>query len=476
MATSAPTYEHYLVIGGCGFLGRHIVEQLLARGENSVSVFDLVQRHFDDAVTFYTGDITFPEDIGNAIQKSGATVIIHTASPIHGQAAALYEKVNVQGTRTVIQSCLTHGVRKLVYTSSAGVVYNGSENLVDVDERMEVPDAALDAYNKTKADAERLVLLANGVPLENNTGGNLLTCALRPAGIFGPYDRQQLAGFKSVITNGQTRFQIGSNDNLFDWTYVGNVAHAHLLAADKLGTVVTPDEFTYPLPDVCLSTGDYRVPTSRAKPLGPSTAAASGAGLLEEASEEEQAAAKEFKRSKNLKDEQEADLRPVLRTKMDQFSSVVGEEDPSNTETSKDCQVAGQAFFITNCEPMYFWDFARQVWKSMGHVSPSTITLPASVGIVLATLAEVWSKISGKEAGFTRFRVKFATQKRYYNAERARRLLGYEPVVGVEEGLKKTMEVGFPLAINGGCVLTFCLSHQWYNAEEARKVEAAKGN
>ncbi|KAJ9113648.1 hypothetical protein QFC22_005956 [Naganishia vaughanmartiniae] len=451
MATSTPTYEHYLVIGGCGFLGRHIVEQLLARGENSVSVFDLVQRHFDDAVTFYTGDITFPEDIGNAIQKSGATVVIHTASPIHGQPAALYEKVNVQGTRTVIQSCLSHGVQKLVYTSSAGVVYNGSEDLVDVDERMEIPVAALDAYNKTKADAERLVLLANGTPLETTAGGSLLTCALRPAGIFGPYDRQQLAGFKSVITNNQTRFQIGSNDNLFDWTYVGNVAHAHLLAADKLGSVVTPEEFTYPLPDVCLSTGDYRVPTSRAKPLGPSTAE----GSLQ-ASEEEQAAAKEYKKSKDLKDDAEVDLRPVLRTKMDQFSSVVSEDPSDNTETSKDCQVAGQAFFITNCEPMYFWDFARQVWKSMGHVSTSKIALPASVGIVLATLAELWSKISGKEAGFTRFRVKFATQKRYYNAERARRLLGYEPVVGVEEGLKKTME--------------------WYNAEEARKAEVAKGN
>ncbi|KAJ9106818.1 hypothetical protein QFC19_002945 [Naganishia cerealis] len=459
MATSAPTYEHYLVIGGCGFLGRHIVEQLLARGENSVSVFDLVQRHFDDAVTFYTGDITFPEDIGNAIQKSGATVVIHTASPIHGQPAALYQKVNVDGTRTVISSCVAHGVRKLVYTSSAGVVYNGSEDLVDVDERMEVPDAALDAYNKTKADAERLVLIANNTPLETAQGGHLLTCALRPAGIFGPYDRQQLAGFKSVITNKQTRFQIGSNDNLFDWTYVGNVAHAHLLAADKLGSVVTPEDFTYPLPDVCLSTGDHRVPTSRAKPLGPSTAADAASQIATEA---EQRAAQEFVKHKDLKDEQEPDLRPVLRTKMDQFSTVVsGDEEPSTSSSnevapSRDCVVAGQAFFITNCEPMYFWDFARQVWKSMGHVSPSTIALPSSVGIVLATLAEAWSKLTGKEAGFTRFRVKFATQKRYYNAERARRLLGYEPVVGVEEGLKRTME--------------------WYNAEEQRKVEAAKGN
>lgn len=42
-----PGSESYLVVGGCGFLGRHIVEQLLARGETQVSVFDIVQRHFD---------------------------------------------------------------------------------------------------------------------------------------------------------------------------------------------------------------------------------------------------------------------------------------------------------------------------------------------------------------------------------------------------------------------------------------------
>jgi len=39
--------ESYLIVGGCGFLGRHIVEQLLAREETQVSVFDIVQRHFD---------------------------------------------------------------------------------------------------------------------------------------------------------------------------------------------------------------------------------------------------------------------------------------------------------------------------------------------------------------------------------------------------------------------------------------------
>jgi len=61
--------DSYLVIGGCGFLGRHIVEQLLTRGEQAVAVFDLVQRHHDKNVQFFTGDICNLNDLSNALQK-----------------------------------------------------------------------------------------------------------------------------------------------------------------------------------------------------------------------------------------------------------------------------------------------------------------------------------------------------------------------------------------------------------------------
>ncbi|WVQ83349.1 hypothetical protein IAT38_005488 [Cryptococcus sp. DSM 104549] len=423
MSTSQATHESYLVIGGCGFLGRHIVEQLLGRGESQVAVFDIVQRHFDSNVNFYIGDLSKAEDVENALEKSQATVIIHTASPAHGMGRAIYELVNVRGTRTLLDASLSSPlVRKLVYTSSGGVIYSGKEDTCNADERLDYPAVPLDAYNETKVAAEKMVLEANGAAKTDagaGTGATLLTCAIRPAGIFGPGDRQMISGFYGVVKNGQTKWQIGDNTNLGDFTYVGNVAHAHLLAADKLDTIYPFSALRQPLPPIDISLGEHRVPTSAARPIGPNKSPTQ-ADLL---------AAKRF--DEGLVDE--SDLRPVLRTRMDQFSAASQKDEGGDEEG---IPIAGQAYFITNGEPIYFWDFARTIWRQLGHVPPYTIVLPTALGLILATLAELFSKISGKEPGFTRFRVSQATQQRFYDIEKARRLLGYRPVVGLDEGMK----------------------------------------
>ncbi|WVW78518.1 hypothetical protein I302_100473 [Kwoniella bestiolae CBS 10118] len=406
--------ESYLVIGGCGFLGRHIVQQLLARGEAQVSVFDIVQRHFDSNVTFFIGDLSKPEDVQNALQKSQATVVIHTASPAHGLGRAIYEKVNVVGTRTLLEACVepSSTVKKVVYTSSGGVVYSGKEDITNVDERVPYPEVLLDAYNETKVGAEKMVLEYNGK-------NDLLTCAIRPAGIFGPGDRQMISGFYEVIKNNQTKWQVGYNTNLGDFTYVGNVAHAHLLAADKLGSSYHYSELRDPISSIDISLGSHRIPTSSARPVGPNPTP----------SPEDLAKARKFDSGQV----DESDLRPVLRTKMDQFANESSLDDDSAEES---IPIAGQAYFITNGEPIYFWDFARTIWKQLGHVPPYLIVLPTVLGLILATLAETFSKFSGKEPGFTRFRVAHATQQRYFDIEKSRRLLGYHPIVSLDKGMQ----------------------------------------
>jgi sterol-4alpha-carboxylate 3-dehydrogenase (decarboxylating) len=91
-------------------------------------------------------------------------------------------RVNVDGTKAIIEACKLNGVNYLVYTSSAGVTYTGG-NIVDVDERLPLVNEsnAYDTYNLTKAEAEKLVLAANGED-------GLKTVALRPSGIFGFVD------------------------------------------------------------------------------------------------------------------------------------------------------------------------------------------------------------------------------------------------------------------------------------------------
>ena len=290
------------------------------------------------------------------------------------------------------------------------MIYNGEQDIVSADERIGFPDKALDAYNETKVTAEKMVLAANGP--------QLATCAIRPAGIFGPGDRQMISGFYSVILNKQTKFQIGSNNNLADFTYVGNVAHAHLLAVDKLGTTYPAEDFSDAIPSVNISLGNHPIPTSDAHPIGPN-ASPTEADLL---------AARRFDAGTC----DPSNVRPVLRNRMDHFANPASSEKPGAS-----CPIAGEAFFVTNGEPIYFWDFARTIWRQLGHIPPYVIVIPASIGLVLSSLAEVFSGLLGREAGFTRFRVSQAVQNRYYDIEKSRRLLGYTPIVGLDEGMKR---------------------------------------
>ncbi|PAV17340.1 C-3 sterol dehydrogenase [Pyrrhoderma noxium] len=370
---SAQQKDVYIVIGGSGFVGRHIVEALVNRGD-TVSVLDIVQRYHD--VPFYSADISIQTQVEDAFRKSGATCIIHTASPPHGLDPAIYWKVNVEGTKAVIAAAVSLQIKKLVFTSSAGVVFNG-QDVIDVDERLPFPENPLDAYNESKAKAEELVLQANGKD-------GLLTVALRPAGIFGPGDRQVMHGLMQVFYNKQTHFQIEP-----------------------------------PLPPIDLSTGVRRVPTSSARPIGPAIDLPPNAREIEAAFNSETTPMYE--------------PRPVARSRFDQLSESVMEKTESNP-----LRVDGQVFFITNGEPVYFWDFMRAIWHEMGDpLDRSIFRLPRSLAGVLATLAEGWSWLIGKEPAFTRFRVTFSCATRWHNIEKARLVLGYEPDVGVVEGVKK---------------------------------------
>lgn len=233
-----------LVIGGCGFLGHHIVSRLLENNAK-VSVLDLrTTRNRIPSVSYYDGDITSAAAVQSVLENVKPQVIIHTASPVVASGnTTLYHKVNVEGTRNLLECAgKLGGVKAFVYTSSASVVHDSISDLMDADERLPVlrSPQQREIYAHTKGIAEDLVLAAN------RKYDSMLTVSIRPAGIFGEGDNQMLPPMLNAYETGKTKFQLGDNTNLFDFTYVGNVAHAHILAAREL---VRASTRSVPLPD-----------------------------------------------------------------------------------------------------------------------------------------------------------------------------------------------------------------------------------
>lgn len=73
-------------------------------------------------------------------------------------------ETNVEGTRNLIKACRAHGVTQLIYLSSSCVVDAGNDIQNGDEESLPYPRHHLDHYSTTKAEAERLVLMANGSP------------------------------------------------------------------------------------------------------------------------------------------------------------------------------------------------------------------------------------------------------------------------------------------------------------------------
>ena len=156
-ATQKKTLGNVLVIGGCGFLGHHIVNLLLESYNCSVSVIDLRtvrnRRPDSDGVQYFDGDITSMDSILPIFEQTKPNIVIHTASPtLESGSHALYQKVNVEGTKCVIEACQLTNVTSLVYTSSASVISDNTSDLINADERWPVipPKNQTEYYSQTK--------------------------------------------------------------------------------------------------------------------------------------------------------------------------------------------------------------------------------------------------------------------------------------------------------------------------------------
>jgi len=215
-----------LVTGGGGFLGGAVVEALLDRGDEVVSIARgdypaLAAR----GVSVRRGDLADPSAAGvldDAV--AGCDIVFHVAAKagIWGPAAE-YERSNVDATRAVLAACRRAGVGRLVFTSTPSVVHAGGD-IEGADESLPYAEHTT-PYPRTKAVAERMVLAADGA--------DLATVALRPHLVWGPGDTQLVPRIVARARAGRLRFP-GDGRALIDSTYVADAAGAHLAAADVL--------------------------------------------------------------------------------------------------------------------------------------------------------------------------------------------------------------------------------------------------
>ena len=146
-----------LVTGGGGFLGTALIKLLRQRGLRLRSLARRSYPHLRELdVEQFQGDIAEPETVARA--ATGCATVFHTAAKagIWGPERE-YQQTNVQGTRNVVAACRSAGSRRIIFTSSPSVVFNGLD-LEGVDETVPYSRRFEAAYPRTKALAEQIIL------------------------------------------------------------------------------------------------------------------------------------------------------------------------------------------------------------------------------------------------------------------------------------------------------------------------------
>jgi sterol-4alpha-carboxylate 3-dehydrogenase (decarboxylating) len=105
--------------------------------------------------------------------------------------------------------------------------------------------------------------------------------------------------------------------------------------------------------------------------------------------------------------------------------------------------VGGKAFIITNDEPILFWEFGRQLGDAAGFPTnrASVRSIPLFVGLVIAFLVEwvVWlTSLGKKRSKMSRVAIRYSALTRTYRIDKAKRVLGYRPLVSLSDGIVRS--------------------------------------
>ena len=228
--------ERILFTGASGLLGRESVLALLRagydvrvfqRGDSGIAALlpDSIRPRFEQV----RGDITNAQAVDLAM--TGVNGVVHAAAKVSVSGEwADYERINIEGTRTMLQAALNHSVGSFLYISSPSVAHAGAA-IVGDGAGVASPEHARGNYARSKAAAELLALEANGTPLPGS--GVLRVGALRPHLMWGPGDTQLVERVLERSAAGRLPLLSGGT-GLIDTLYIDNAADAVVRGYQRL--------------------------------------------------------------------------------------------------------------------------------------------------------------------------------------------------------------------------------------------------
>jgi UDP-glucuronate 4-epimerase len=234
--------ESVLVTGAAGFIGSHVCEFLLQRGDRVVGL-DSFDNNYDPIIkrknirdisrlgdfSLVQGDIRSIEDLDRAFEAGPFTAIVHLAARPGVRHSVidplLYQDVNISGTTRLLEAARRHGVANFLFASSSSV-YGASSKSPFREE--DAADEPLSVYAASKRAGE---LTCHAY---HHLYGLDVTC-LRLFTVYGPRQRPDMAihRFTRQIDRGETVILYGDGSSARDYTYVTDIVAGVVTALDR---------------------------------------------------------------------------------------------------------------------------------------------------------------------------------------------------------------------------------------------------
>ena len=220
----------YFLTGATGFIGKELAKKLLDRGDTIHALVRSPEKGKEiehKNLHLFPGDVTNPESIEIAIQ--GCDFVFHLAGYAKpwSKDKSLPEKINIDGTRNVLEAAMRYKIKRVVFTSTAGVLKPSEKNEI-VDENSPNPDSYLTDYERTKREAE--LLCGQYV----NKGLDIVL--VNPSRVYGPGELSKSNSVTTIIkkySEGKWRVIPGSGAEIGNYVFISDIVNGHLIAMEK---------------------------------------------------------------------------------------------------------------------------------------------------------------------------------------------------------------------------------------------------